>query len=103
MRHMFALAILLLTACQNQNQNQNQSQSRNRDRAATRAQAIAVGDAWLAARPQFRRPPVVDSIDMGDRWRLSYGYPKGEGGTGGPIIIVVKKRSGEVVHMETEQ
>jgi len=46
---------------------------------------------------------VIDAIDMGDRWRLSYGDLPGHGGTGGGIIAVVNKRSGEVVHYETTQ
>jgi hypothetical protein len=100
MRHAFALAILLLTACQNSNRNQNAPATG----ATTRAQAIAVADAWLDAQPgTLPPPPQIYSIDMGDRWRLSYGYPPGQGGTGGPIIVVVNKRSGEVVHSETEQ
>lgn len=43
----------------------------------------------------------IETLDMGDRWRLSYNFP--EGGTGGPMIFVVNKRTGEIVHMETEQ
>ena len=73
------------------------------DRAATENEAIAVGRAYLAERPQFGARPVVEAIDMGDRWRLSFDFPVQDRGTGGPIIIVVNKRSGEVVHMETTQ
>jgi hypothetical protein len=43
----------------------------------------------------------VEAMDMGDRWRLSYEAP--DGSFGGPLIMVVNKRSDEVVHVETEQ
>jgi hypothetical protein len=48
-------------------------------------------------------PSIVDALDMGDRWRLSYRDPPGEGGTGGVRLAVVNKRSGEVVHAEADQ
>jgi len=86
-RYVFAL-VLLLTACG--------------DRAATRDEAIAAAQAFFAT--QHTTPPsIVNAIDMGDRWRLSYSYPPGEGGTGGVTLAVVNKRSGEVVHWEAEQ
>ena len=67
--------------------------------APTANDAIAAADAFLATVPLRRYgPPSV--IDMRDRWRLLY---DGGGGTGGPILVVVNKRSGEVVHYETEQ
>ena len=72
------------------------------NRAETENEAIEVANAYLATMPQLganRRQ--VEAIDMGDRWRLSYELP--DGGTGGPIIVVVNKRSGGVVHMETQQ
>ena len=99
MRPAFALAILLLTACQNQNQTQNNTAASG---AATRGQAIAAADAWLAAN-HHSAPPRIYVIDMGDRWRLAYDYPPGEGGTGGIELVVVNKRSGEIVHAEGGQ
>jgi hypothetical protein len=44
---------------------------------------------------------MTEAIDMGDRWRLSYDFPGG--GTGGPLIVVVNKRTGKIVHTETQQ
>jgi hypothetical protein len=80
--------MLLATGCQ--------------DRAATGDEAAAVATTYLANDGFNMKDRVIQSrIDMGDRWRLSYGYPGG--GTGGPIIVVVNKRSGKVVHVETEQ
>jgi hypothetical protein len=82
-----ALILILATGCQ--------------DRAATANEAIEIGNAYLANEPEELSLRTVEAIDMGDRWRLSYRLP--EGSTGGPLIVVVSKRSGEVVHAETEQ
>jgi hypothetical protein len=71
------------------------------DRAASESQALAIGNSYLAANNPRGTPEwtAIQAIDMGNRWRLSYNH----GGTGGPFIVVVNKRSGEVVHFETEQ
>jgi hypothetical protein len=72
------------------------------DRATTENEAITAANAYLATMPQMGASHrTVSAIDMGDRWRLSYDMP--EGSTGGPLIVVVNKQSGKVVHMETEQ
>lgn len=63
--------------------------------------ATEVANAYLKDRNQGQGRVIASRIDMGDRWRLSYELP--EGSTGGPIIVVVNKRRGEVVHAETEQ
>ncbi len=70
--------------------------------AETSGEAIEAGNIYLAGRD----PPLgvdgwtIASIDMGDRWRLTYDLP---GSTGGRIRLIVNKRSGDVVHMEAEQ
>ena len=100
-----SLAVLLLAGCTSRETaqaNAPESATIATGGAATRAQAIAAADNYLAARHMQTRS-VIHVIDMGDRWRLSYEDRPGEGGTGGPILIVVNKRSGEVVHIETEQ
>jgi hypothetical protein len=104
-----ACLALLLAACGTRETSQNKAVDAKSppaasptSGAATRAEAIAAADTYLAAH-HMRIAPVIYVIDMGDRWRLSYEDRPGEGGTGGPIIAVVNKRSGEVVHMETEQ
>jgi hypothetical protein len=72
-----------------------------RDRAETSNAAIAIANANATVSDFRRHARSVDAVDMGDRWRLSYNLP--EGSTGGPLIVVVNKRSGEIVHIETEQ
>ena len=84
-----SLAFLLLAGCA--------------DRAATKEEAIAAANAYLGPMHLPVENRVIDAIDMGDRWRLSYGDLPGHGGTGGGIIAVVNKRNGEVVHYETTQ
>lgn len=69
---------------------------------ASREEAIAAAEAFLTAR-HHAVPSIVDAIDMGDRWRLSYRCRPRECGTGGVTLAVVNKRSGEVVHYESEQ
>lgn len=66
-------------------------------------EAIRIGNRHLAGRmsPAILDMQRIEALDMGDRWRLAYIAP--EGSTGGPIIIVINKRSGEIVHEETEQ
>lgn len=71
--------------------------------AVTADQATQIANAYLTENhPQVSLQNLrVEKADMEDRWRLSYEYP--EGGTGGPIIVVVNKKTGEVVHSETQQ
>lgn len=69
------------------------------DRAATENEAVAVGRVYLA--DKYPPNPTVEAIDMGDRWRLLFTHP--EVGTGGLYLIIVNKRSGEIVHAETQQ
>lgn len=71
------------------------------ERAETQNEAVAVANAYLATMPLAANTRRVEAVDMGDRWRLA--YIAAEGSTGGPIVVVVNKRSGEVVHWETEQ
>ena len=82
-----AAALILLGGCE--------------DRIVSANEAIEVANAQLATMPIDASRRTVEAVDMGDRWRLS--YEAEEGSTGGPIIVVVNKRSGEVVHIETEQ
>lgn len=70
------------------------------NRADTANQAIAIGNNFISDRPGANEM-TVEVADMGNRWRLSYEHP--DAGTGGPLIVVVNKRTGEVVHAETEQ
>ena len=97
-------AAMLLVGCANSPQSGNcaagnDQAASSRLAAPTSNDAVAIADARLA-RQHFRRYGPPDVIDMGDRWRLL--YPDG-GGTGGLILVVVNKRSGEIVHMETQQ
>lgn len=71
--------------------------------ARTAGEATEVANEYMAENlPQVRlQRQQVETIDMGDRWRVSYVVP--EGGTGGPIILLVDKRSGEVVDGEITQ
>lgn len=66
-------------------------------------EAIKVSNAYLSKQvPQMRLDELqVDVDELSDRWRISY-RPR-DGGTGGLTILVINKRSGEVVHMEAEQ
>ena len=82
-----AAVLLLLTGC--------------RDRIESANEAAEVANAQLATTLLGAEHRTVEAIDMGDRWRLSYNLE--EGSTGGPIIVVVNKRTGEIVHVETEQ
>lgn len=43
----------------------------------------------------------IETVDFGDKWRVIYRFS--EGSTGGPIIIDVNKRSGEIVYEEIGQ
>ncbi len=43
----------------------------------------------------------IDTIEDGNRWRASYSLP--DGGTGGPIVVFVDKKSGKVVHSRMDQ
>jgi hypothetical protein len=74
------------------------------DQIDTENEAIETANAYLS-NMQFSLDAnyieEIEAIDMGDRWRLAYKRP--EGSTGGPVIVVVNKRRGEVVHMETQQ
>jgi len=71
--------------------------------AATAEQATDAANQFLSnENPRLNLAEAeIETIDMGDRWRLSYGFS--HGGTGGTTIIVVNKRSGEVVHRERSQ
>jgi hypothetical protein len=69
------------------------------DRAPTANSAIAAANEYLATMRIGTNDMSVDAIDMGNRWRLAY---RGLG-TGGGLVVVVNKRSGEVVHAEGYQ
>jgi hypothetical protein len=86
------LAILLVAGCQNRAQE-----------AATADEAKAVAKDYLAEQlPQVSVDKLeVSTVDLGDKWRVSHSVP--EGGTGGPIILIITKRDAEVVHMEMHQ
>ena len=89
---LYALVILLSVGCEDRTRG-----------AETANEATEVTNAHMGEDlPQVALSDmVIETLDMGDRWRVSYSVPGG--GTGGPIIFVVNKRSGEIVHMETEQ
>jgi hypothetical protein len=71
------------------------------DRVVTADQAIAVSRSYLVENHSGLDPEwAVKAIDMGDRWRVSYGWP---GMAGEYTVVVVNKRSGKIVHMETGQ
>lgn len=86
------LAFLLAAGCQNRTHG-----------AATANEAKAVAKDYLAEQlPQVSVDKLeVRAVDLGDKWRVSYSIP--DGGAGGPIVLVISKRSGEVVHMEMQQ
>jgi hypothetical protein len=91
LRALCFLALLLPAACQD-----------GAGEAATANEATDVTNGYLAENLSIdlsRR--VIETVDLGDRWRVSYQYA--EGGTGGPIVFIVNKRSGQIVHMEMEQ
>lgn len=44
---------------------------------------------------------TIVTVDLGDRWRVSYDFPGGA--TGGPIVLEVSKQSGEVVNGVVDQ
>ena len=62
--------------------------------------AVRAANAFLATVPIRTNGRPVSIIDMRNRWRLVYDDNRG---TGGPVIVVVNKQSGEVVHYETDQ
>ena len=65
------------------------------DRAATLNDALAAVDASrLTKRPGYEWR-LIRANDLGDRWQLVFDIS--QGGTGGPAVIVVNKRSGEIV------
>lgn len=82
-----ALALALMAGCQNPVETANE--------------ATDISNAYLANMQFATDTNNIEAIDMGDRWRVAYNHP--EGSTGGPVIVVVRKKNGEVVHMETEQ
>ena len=86
-RTLLAVLAFLLTACQH--------------RAETANEAIQIANAELEDMPLGLHLRTVEAIDMGDRWRLSYKLPRGS--TGGPIVVIVMKHTGEVIHIETQQ
>jgi len=71
------------------------------DRAETANEAIEIANAHMEGMPLGVNLRTVEVVDMGETWRLSYNLPAGS--TGGPILVIVNKRSGEVVYMETQQ
>src|SRR5690242_11918442 len=102
MKYAFVLALLLAAcgdrvACSN-----GVTADTGAPRAASREQAIAAARAFLTAR-HTTPPSIVDAIDMGDRWGLSYRCAPRECGTGGVTLAIVNKTSGEVVHWEGQQ
>jgi hypothetical protein len=100
MVHLAALILLLGSGCDDGERSGNSS-SEASDAVVTASQANSVARAYLKEMSIEDGRLTVESIDMGDRWRLLYNRP--EGSTGAPIIVVVNKKSGKVVHMETEQ
>lgn len=82
-----AAALALLAGCRNPVETANE--------------ATDIGNAYLANMQFAADLNAIEAIDMGDRWRVAYNYP--EGSTGGPVIVVIRKKNGEVVHMETQQ
>ena len=71
--------------------------------AITSNRALEIGNSYLTQNlPQVPLSDLrVEVIDLGDRWRLSYNPPSGS--TGGPIIIVIDKDMGRVIHTEAQQ
>jgi hypothetical protein len=98
--YLAALILVLGSACGDGEMSGNSS-SEASDAVVTASQANSVARAYLKEMSIEDGRLTVESIDMGDRWRLLYNRP--EGSTGAPIIVVVNKKSGKVVHMETEQ
>ncbi len=85
----FVAALLLSSGCQ------------DRARPAESAEEAARAAISHLSRMKFNMSFRVlrRKVDMGDRWRLTYGDPAG----GATIIVVVDKRSGKVVHVEADQ
>ena len=76
------------------------------DKASTEQQAKAIADAYL--RKTFPNGSVdkipADALDMQDRWRFCYSeFDHRPHPPSCSIIVVVNKRRGEVVHMESQQ
>jgi len=94
-----ALALALLAGCQNPAGTANKAETANAVETAN--EATDISNAYLANMQFATDMNNIEAIDMGDRWRVAYNNP--EGSTGGPAIVVVRKRNGEGVHMETEQ
>lgn len=86
------LAFLLLPACLDRPRG-----------AATAEEAIAVtNDYWEENLPQVDLNHfAIETRNFGDRWRVTYNLR--EGGTGGPSIFDVDKRTGRIVHAEGGQ
>ena len=82
-----APALALLAGCQNPVETANE--------------ATDITNAYLANMQFVADMNNIEAVDMGNNWRIAYNFP--EGSTGGPVIVIVRKRNGEVVHMETEQ
>jgi len=88
MKHAFAVAMLLLVACQRQ---------------ATADDARAVANAWFKA--QFNSEPdkrlIAHTEDLGDRWRITYAPPPDAAGEYTSLLI--DKRTRKVIDSEGTQ
>lgn len=85
----YILALFILVGCHEHDMTANQ--------------AIEISRSYLAQ--TYPQAPLdkleVKVVDLRKTWQVTYADP-GEG-TGGPIIVVVDKRSRKVVHWATQQ
>jgi hypothetical protein len=84
-----ASLLLIATGCQ--------------DRGVSADQAVEVANGFMTETlPQVSLGgKKIETIEDGKRWRVSYSLP--DGGTGGPILVFVDKKSGKVVDSRMDQ
>lgn len=69
----------------------------------TAPEAKEIADRWMTDNlPQVRLNRLrAETSDMGKAWRVDYRAP--EGGTGGVLVLIIDKRTGEIVGGRMDQ
>lgn len=87
----YAMALLLPVGCQD-----------FAGQTLTVSEATDVTNEYMAENlPRELSRVVIETVDLNDRWRVTYRRHKG--GTGGPIVFDVRKRDGEIINIHSEQ
>lgn len=71
--------------------------------AATAERAVAVTNEFMNHKlPQVDLDEMlVNTDDLGSKWRVSYDYPGGS--TGGPAVFLVEKATGKILDVKMGQ